>query len=135
MWRLADRQTGRQTARQAERQTLRKRDSKTDAQTHRHTDTQTHRHTDIQTRPDRRRQTQTDTGTDTVIMFSLSDFRCAKVGDTPGARADRIRTYNFPQGRVTDHRVKTTVTNLEVLLLFLCFIFVTVSLFLSLSPF
>jgi len=33
-----------------------------------------------------------------------------------GERAEKVRTYNFPQGRVTDHRVKVTVHNLEAVL-------------------
>jgi peptide chain release factor 1 len=44
----------------------------------------------------------------------LSAERLAQVGS--GERAEKIRTYNFPQGRVTDHRIKLTVHNLEAVL-------------------
>ncbi|MFP4252394.1 MAG: peptide chain release factor 1 [Guyparkeria sp.] len=40
--------------------------------------------------------------------------RKALVGS--GDRSDRIRTYNFPQGRVTDHRINLTVHQLDKIL-------------------
>jgi peptide chain release factor 1 len=33
-----------------------------------------------------------------------------------GERAEKIRTYNFPERRVTDHRIKFTAHNLDEVL-------------------
>ena len=61
-----------------------------------------------------------------ILYARLSDFyrsqqesqiaqaRKAQVGS--GDRSERIRTYNFPQGRVTDHRINLTLYKLNQIL-------------------
>ena len=44
----------------------------------------------------------------------IASERRSQVGS--GERSEKIRTYNFPQGRVTDHRVKLTAHNLDQVL-------------------
>jgi peptide chain release factor 1 len=44
----------------------------------------------------------------------LSEQRRAQIGS--GDRSERIRTYNFPQGRVTDHRIHLTLYKLEAVM-------------------
>lgn len=43
-----------------------------------------------------------------------SASRKGQVGS--GDRSERIRTYNFPQGRVTDHRINLTAYNLDAVM-------------------
>ncbi|MGI6226460.1 MAG: peptide chain release factor 1 [Peptococcales bacterium] len=48
-------------------------------------------------------------------MGEMAEARKTQVGT--GDRSERIRTYNFPQGRVTDHRIGLTLHKLDQILL------------------
>lgn len=61
-----------------------------------------------------------------VLRARLYELECQKKQDEESAarksqigsgdRSEKIRTYNFPQGRVTDHRIKLTSHRLEQIL-------------------
>ena len=44
----------------------------------------------------------------------IAGQRKSQVGS--GDRSERIRTYNFPQGRVSDHRIGMTIYKLDTFL-------------------
>ena len=45
---------------------------------------------------------------------SIASERRSLVGS--GDRSERIRTYNFPQGRVTDHRINLTLYKIDAIM-------------------
>ncbi|RYZ72204.1 MAG: peptide chain release factor 1 [Proteobacteria bacterium] len=51
---------------------------------------------------------------DNKALKSASEARLSQIGT--GDRSERIRTYNFPQSRLTDHRIGLTIHSLDAVM-------------------
>ena len=54
---------------------------------------------------------------DLEMQRQLDDMGAARRSQVgSGDRSEKIRTYNFPQGRITDHRINKTIFRLDAVL-------------------